>query len=316
MPNKVVVVDYGIIVHKAIFAWPNNKAVPPTYTGLSMMIGWLYRLDLDPDDIIIVAVDARNSWRKDYQDAYKGDRQAKREALDIPFEKFYGDFNYLADTLNKGMNFHFITAPRCEADDVMAVACRFYKELPVVLLTSDADLEQCWEYPNVRIFSTQTKKWKIRPENFDLKRLQATKIYKETTDNMVSPILNEEDYEKRRLCVNLITLPEKIENSILAELQKIGPKNYDVETIPFKGLRLRMANLYNDKSKILSYEAQVAKEELKETRKKNKKKEVKDKIKRDKEKSEAKILKQAEKEQKLLARIKKLEEKNKEKVNA
>jgi hypothetical protein len=197
----------------------------------------------------------------------------------------------------------------------MAVACRYYKDRPVILLTHDADLQQMWAYDNVRIFSTLSKKWKLRPENFDLKRLQAEKIYKETTDNMIAPILNEEDYEKRRLCVDLITLPDHVEKAVIGELNKIGPKDSNVEALPFKGLQERLANLYFDKSKVMSYEGQLQKIKDDEDRTKRKKIEAKEKEKCKKEREINKIQKQKEKEEKLLKRIKKLEEKNNGKIS-
>jgi 5'-3' exonuclease len=269
-----------------------------------MMISSLYRLDVDPDDTIIVAVDGRHSWRKDFETEYKGDRKAKREASGIDFDHWYHQFNILHEELNAGLDWHFIKIDRLEADDIMAVACRYYKDRPVILVTHDADLQQMWEYPNVKIFSTYTKKWKLRPDNFDLTRLQADKIYKEATDNMVAPVLNEEDYNNRRLCIDLCTLPDWVEQAVRAELDKIGPKECNVEALPFRTLRERLSNLWNDKSKVMSYDEQYAKEAEKEARKKAKKKELKEKEKRQKARAEAKIQKDKEKEAKLLARVK------------
>lgn len=314
MAQKVIIIDWGILTHKAIFAWPNNKAVPPTYTGMSMAIGWLSRIDLDPDDLILVAVDSRNVWRKDFEVAYKGNRKEKRENSGIDFPKFYEEFNVLHERLNKGLNWHFIKLDRLEADDIMAVACRYYHDKEVILVTHDADLQQMWEYPNVKIFSTYTKKWKIKPKNFDLTRLQAEKIYKEVTDNMVSEILNEEDYEIRRKCIDLISLPDFVESAVIEALKKVGPKDCDINAIPFQSLHERFAKLYNDKSKVLSYESQVAKEEKEIEREKRKKTEAKEKVKRAKEKELNKIAKEKEKQQKLDARIKKLEKKQVDKI--
>lgn len=309
MNNKVVVLDWGIFIHKAIFALPNNPTIPATFTCVNMMISSLYRVGLDPDDIVIVAVDGRNSWRKDFEKAYKGDRKAKREASGIDFNYWYEEFNKLHERLNRGLDWHFIKIDRLEADDIMAVTCRFYNDREVILVTHDADLQQCWEYPHVKIFSTMTKKWKVKPHNFDLNRLQSEKIYKETTDNMVTPILTEEDFNVRKMCVDLIQLPEWVESAIIDELKKVGPKELDVQAVPFKSLQFKLANVYNDDSKVISYEGQIAREEAEEAREKRKKIEAKEKIKRTKVREEKKVEKQKLTEAKLLARIKKLEKK-------
>jgi hypothetical protein len=311
MAEKVIILDWGIITHKAIFSLKFNPTIPVTYTALNIAISLLYRLDVEPDDLIIVACDGRNSWRKDYESAYKDNRKERRQESGIDWEKCFSQLGKLVDELNNGLNWHFIKVDRMEADDVMAVACRYYKDQQVILATHDKDLEQMWCYPNVRIFSTLTKKWKIRPDDFDLTRLQAEKIYKETTDNMVTPILSDDDYEKRRLCVVLDTLPESVELLIQDELKKIAPKPDDVYSITSKSLQARYANLYNDKSKVISYEGQIAKEKSKDENKAKKKEEAKAKEERLKAKIAAKFQKDQEK---LLKRIEKLESK-KEKKN-
>lgn len=313
MENKVIIVDWGICTHKAIFALKFNPAIPATFTACNMMIGWLYRLNIDPDDIIIVACDGRNSWRKDFELAYKGDRKQKRQDSLIDWDSEYKKMGDLAERLNQGLNWHFIKINRLEADDVMAVASRYYKDREVILVTHDKDLEQMWEYPHVKIYSTYSKKWKIRPENFDLTRLQADKIKVEKTDNMITPILSEEDYQKRKLCIDLIELPDWVEQSVKLELDKIGPKNLDVQTIPFKSLWPRMEQIYNDKSKVEKYEDQVNKEIKKEERIKTKKIEAKLKEKKLKEKEINKVKKLEQEKIKLELKLQKLEKKNKEK---
>lgn len=292
MQNKVIVIDWGVVIHKSIFSLKFNPKIPVTFTALNITIGLLYRLNIDPDDTIIISKDARNSWRKDFETAYKGDRQEKREASGIDFPLCYSQLNKLADELNNGLNISFIEIPRCEADDIMAVACRFYKDNEVILVTHDKDLEQCWEYPNVKIFSTLSKKWKIKPKNFDYNRFISEKIYKEATDNMISPVLDEAGYEARHKCVNLLTLPEHIESAITEELNKISPKKDDINSIPFRSLQQRYANIYNDKSKVVDYNKQIEKENKKELREKAKKEKIKKA--KQKEKQNGKITKNSE----------------------
>lgn len=310
MDSKVIILDWGICVHKAIFSLKFNPKIPVTFTALNIAIGWLYRLDVNPDDIIIIACDGRNSWRKDYETAYKENRKERRKESGIDWDLCFSQLGKLVDQLNNGLNWHFIKVDRIEADDVMAVACRYYNDREVILATHDKDLEQMWVYDNVRIFNTLTKKWKLKPENFDITRLQAEKIYKEVTDNMVGELLNEEDYEKRRLCINLVELPEWVELSIQDELKQVGYKEDDVKAIPFQTLQARYSNLYNDKSKVVTYEQQLTKEKVKDERVIQKKVEAKAKEERLKAKIASKFAKEQEK---LRARIEKLEGKTKEK---
>ena len=81
-----------------------NPKIPVTFTALNITIGLLYRLNITSNSLIIVAKDARNSWRKDFETAYKGNRQEKREASGIDFPLCYSQLNKLADELNTGLN--------------------------------------------------------------------------------------------------------------------------------------------------------------------------------------------------------------------
>lgn len=307
--SKVIVIDWSIFLHKAIFCLRHNPSIPATYNCLNMILGMLYRIGVDPDDTIVVALDARNSWRKDYETAYKGDRKEKKKASGIDWDYWYGEFDRLEQSLNAGLDWHFIRSPRCEADDVMAVCCRYFKDQEVILMTHDADLHQMYIYDHVKIFSTMTKEWRPKPPAFDLTRLQSEKIYKEATDNMVTPILSEEDFNTRKMCVDLISLPEWVEEAIGKELDKVGPKDLNISSVPFKSLHLKIANVYNDTSKIINYDAQVAKDEAKVLKEKNKKIAVKEKAIRMKVRAEKKIENEKIKQDKILARIKKLEKK-------
>lgn len=326
MTNKVIVLDWGIFIHKAIFAYPMNPSIPPTYNCLNMMISSMYRLGLEPDDIVIVAVDGRNSWRKDFETQYKGDRKEKRQASGIDFDHWYEEFNKLHTRLDAGLDWHFIKVDRLEADDVMAVCCRFYLDREVILVTHDADLQQCWIYPNVKIFSTMSKKqgggkFKLRPDNFDLTHFHASKIHKETTDNMVAPVMTDEEYFNRKMCVDLTVLPPWVENAVLDKLKLVGPKACDLNAIPFPTLRPKFEEIYNDTSKVIKYEEQLAKEVAEEARIKARKQEAKDKLKRAEQRLEKKYQKEVKVQtSKLEAKIKKLEKQNiskttKEKVN-
>jgi hypothetical protein len=160
----------------------------------------------------------------------------------------------------------------CEADDIAAVCCKYYRDNEIVLISYDADWEQCWSYDNVKIFSPLSKKWKIKPNNFNLYSFISKKIEKEVSDNMVTPILNEKDYQNRLLCVDLINLPEVIENPILDILKNEQARSCYPEYFPFEVLRERYLTLCTDKSKIIDYNKQIIKEEKKKVRKKNERK--------------------------------------------
>jgi len=130
----------------------------------------------------------------------------------------------------------------------------------------DSDLEQMWAYDNVKIFSPIKKcagktgrgAYKIPPENFNVYKLLSKKIEKETADNLVSPVLTQEDYEKRKQIVNLLELPENIENTIRGRLSNLENKDGNIDLLPFKTIRQKFTTIYNS-DKVVTYEDSVKK---------------------------------------------------------
>ncbi len=277
--NKVIIIDWGMVLHIACYASVNNKAVPPTYTACIMILSYLRKIGVDDSDTIIIAVDGRNSWRKDYEKTYKANRPEQREKSGLNWADLYEQFNELLIQLDKATDFHIIQLDRTEADDIMAVGCRFFKDKEVVLATFDSDLEQMWELPNVKIFSPKIKyksakgAYKIKPEKFNAQTLIAKKINKEASDNLTNPILNEEDYENRMLCVNLLELPSFIEAPIVEQFKNLPIKGQDLQWMPFQtSIVPKLEIIYTDKSKIINYEDVVKYNEKKLLRKKKAKK--------------------------------------------
>ena len=276
--NKVVLIDYGMVLHIAGYASVNNKAVPPTYTACIMMLSYLRKIGVDESDTVIIAVDGRNSWRKDYEKEYKGNRNDQRTKSGLDWDNLYKQFNELLENIEKATDFHIIEIERMEADDIMAVGAKYFTNKEVIIISFDSDLEQCWDYPNVKIFSPKIKykgtkgAYKIRPEKFNVDLLIAKKINKETADNLVNEILSEEDYENRMLCVNLLTLPKFVEEPILERLKNLPIKGQDLQHIFFQtSIRPKFEVLYTDHSKIIKYADCVKYQEKKELRKKKKK---------------------------------------------
>ncbi len=224
--------------------------------------GYTYDLEV-PNHIFFVRRNGKCCWTGN---CYKGDRAKKRRKSPIDWKTEYSKMNWLVQVLDQNTTWHSIRLPMIEADDIMAVASRFYKNNEIVLCTYDEDLTQMWDYPNVKIFSPMTKRYKIRPENFNVYKLISKKTQKETSDNLVSPILNVEHYDNRMKIVNLLELPEWVEQSVLAELSCLEPKEENLEGIPFKGLAERMKTIYNQ-DKIVTYESSVKYYQRKEDKK-------------------------------------------------
>lgn len=269
--GKIIFIDWGIFVHKSIFAWRNNKDIPATWVCMNMIISCLRRIGISPFDDIYVACDYMRSWRKQFADEYKANRKAYRDSFeDIDWDAMYASFDDLLARIDRGTDWHICKIEHLEADDWMAVGSRYFKDKEVILVTYDSDLEQCWHYDNVKIFSPllKPKRYKVKPKNFNAFQFISKKIEKETADNLTSPVLNKEDYDKRMTCVNLLELPDFVENQILEYFNTLKEKEMVyAEEIPFQSIRDKIGRLYNDTEKIVTYDECVALQEKKKKKK-------------------------------------------------
>jgi hypothetical protein len=263
--EKIIILDYGIYSHRAIFASTKNKAVPVEYICANMILSDLLKIDVNPQDEIFIACDYGHSWRKQFDQNYKANRKEGREKhTDINWTEMFSRINSLLQTLDYATDWHVFKEDGIEADDWMAQATKLFPDKLVVLVSYDKDLEQLLVRPNVKIFSPMSKKYKIVANPYSV---LASKIDKEPSDNLTNPVLNETDFDRRDLIVNLLELPEFVTSKIDAKLLYDSqiPKEEHVDEFPFDSLRRKYCGLYNDKTKIVTLEASMKK---KRTRKK------------------------------------------------
>ena len=194
--NKVVIIDSGVVTHRSIFAWGAEKKrnlekgisedpIPASYTYLNTCYSILKRVGIDRSDIIIIAQDGRNSWRKAFLEAYKGQRGALRDSHEeINWDLQYGMINKLERQLDDSTNWYFIKLEyvfnyadlaltdegqkleiekhgslpydkefSIESDDIQSVCCKYFPDKEVILVTIDEDLSQMCYHKNVKIFN-------------------------------------------------------------------------------------------------------------------------------------------------------------------
>lgn len=270
--EKIVIIDWSIFLNMSAYASRNVK-MHPTYLAMTMILGNLKKIGIEPCDEIIIACDHMSSWRKQYIPQAKADRQEIREKSGINWTEMYAKFDELLEQLKESTTWNVIKIPHIEADDIMSIASRYYEDKEVILLTMDGDLNQCWHYENVKIFSPhrKMKRYKVRPKNFNVYKLIAKMVNTKGHNNLIIDISNEDDYKLKEKCVTLITLPEWVEQAVIEELEKLQPKIDDVEKFPFHKLKERYGSLYNSKKDIITYAQCEAREERKKKRKKKQK---------------------------------------------
>lgn len=218
----------------------------PTYTFMNMLTGYLNKLKVTLDDIIVMALDY-GSWRKDVDKTYKAQRKDYRESFEEAkwWQGQFDEFNNLYEKLNKALPFTWIKIWKCEADDVISVACRYFSDKEIIIVSSDKDLEMLLTFPNVKIFSVISKKFKDVPNPT---KVLLDKIQQDISDNLLEKPSTEAEFEKRKVIVDLINpLPIYIEQPIRKQLSKIIPKNIFIHKIPYHSIRLKFQKIYNIK---------------------------------------------------------------------
>ena len=255
--SKVIMLDYGIYSHRAIFSSVKNKACSVEYICVNMMLADLLKVGVNPQDEIMIVCDYGHSWRKQFDQNYKANRKEGREKhTEINWNIMFDKMNELLAKLDYATDWQVLKADGIEADDWMAVATKIFEDKVVVLLSYDKDLEQLLIRPNVRIFSPMSKKYKTVTNPY---AVLASKIDKEPSDNLINPVLNEKDFDRRDLIVNLLELPEFITGKLEAKLRTLQSKDENVDDFPVYSLKNKYCNLYNDKSKIVTLEASTKK---------------------------------------------------------
>jgi hypothetical protein len=260
--NKVVLIDWSVFIHKSIFAWRNNKEVSPGYTAMNMVIASLKNFFLSPEDIVIFALDSHDgkSWRKALDRNYKANRKEKRDkSEDIDWKYMFKQFDNLLEILKISTPFHYLIAEGCEADDIISVAVRLYKDMECIIVSTDSDYEQLACFDNVKLYSPQSKKFKEVSNPY---QILAKKIEKETADNLVTKITNKKEYDIRNKIVNLMELPEEIEERVGKVFENVRNKEYDLEKFPFISIRKRFMDIYNQKPRVIKRKKKRTKIEI------------------------------------------------------
>ena len=227
------------------------------------MIANIKKVGLNPEDTLIIAVDSpHGNWRKEIDSAYKANRKEMREKSDIDWSSMFSQFQSLLENLEAYTPFHSIIVERMEADDIIAYGCKKFQDRVNIVLSADSDYEQLYAYPNIKMFSPISKRYKEVKNPY---RIILNKIRKETADNLISPILTEEDYKRREMLVNLLKLPSEVEEAIDPFLENLHEKNWNYEKIYFQTLVPRLKTIYSQDNVVSM--AYKPKKKVKETKK-------------------------------------------------
>lgn len=294
--GKIIAIDSSGLFFPAVFLWERQfllkqqtksdiLILPPHYIYITSLLSCLKKIGVDKDTTVIIALEGK-SWRKKYYAPYKAQREgARKEHTAINWDKCFKDLNKTHESLEQATDWHFVREDFSECDDILSVACRYYKDDEVIIVSGDGDLKQLFYYDNVNFFNIYKKCKGSRGmfEKIDQPlKILADKARKgDVADNIFASINDiKEDYELRYMIVNLLHLPDEIENAIIEKFKELEKKELHLEKLPFPKMQEKFMKIYDEQYKItpeycfaLENKRQIKKDKIKLEKKQKLKKE-------------------------------------------
>ena len=126
---------------------------------------------------IVMAVDAREYWRREYFPQYKGARKKKREESKTDWKSIFDISSQLRAEFKEFFPYKFVEVPLTEGDDIIAVLSKYsqthdlktvglFDDEPqrVLIKSNDGDFAQLHKYKNVRQWNPILKKY-VKPSD-------------------------------------------------------------------------------------------------------------------------------------------------------
>jgi len=214
-----LIIDSNELLMKSVFVWRKNKHIPFQYFLLRQIIKYIKELKASR---VFIAADGGHSWRKYIYPKYKANRKDLRKKIeDVNWDYVFKSYNFLLKNLDKYTVTNIIQIDNIEADDIISYLSRYLSYVhqeDVIIVSQDSDIRQLASIPRVKVYSTRRKKFV--DENNTINIIRDKMIKGDTSDNI--PKANSFGEKVRNyILVNLLKLPEPIEESIKTKIEDI-----------------------------------------------------------------------------------------------
>lgn len=161
----MILFDSSMALNRCLFANLDDVAADPQYIThlmLTQIIMYMNRFGASKENPFVIAVDSQNTWRKVFfcenrhkvvgleNEEYKGQR---KKSADIDWTAIYKCYDAMLEVLEKTTDLFVMKVDSCEADDVIAVLTKEFKEQqPIWIISSDKDFLQLQEKNKVSIY--------------------------------------------------------------------------------------------------------------------------------------------------------------------
>lgn len=210
-------------------------------------------------DLLTLACDGKNLWRKDIYADYKDNRKANKAKIPIDWNLFYQTRDMLMNAFAENMPIKTVLLDRIEADDIIAVLTeKLHETQEIIALSNDADWHQLFKYEGFRVFKindpSPTAYFSRGPEGRTeitgvdpVKLIQMKILTGDTGDNIpnLKPRLGEKTAEKIILESNGNIYAYAQREGLLAEFER-NQKLINLDRIP-QEIKDSIWNAYNSK---------------------------------------------------------------------
>ena len=107
---------------------------------------------------MVICVDARNTWRKEYFPQYKQHRKKNRAESDTDWTDLFRIIDLIREEIQTNLPYKVIHVDGAEGDDVIATLAMDNPDEKHMIISSDKDFIQLQKYKNVKQFSPIQKK--------------------------------------------------------------------------------------------------------------------------------------------------------------
>lgn len=98
---------------------------------------------------VVIACDAKHSWRRTVFPYYKANRKKTRDASDLDWNAIFIMIYKIRDEIRENFPYRVIVVDEAEADDVIGTLVRFVDSEPRLIVSGDKDFIQLQKYGDV-----------------------------------------------------------------------------------------------------------------------------------------------------------------------
>ncbi len=171
---------------------------------------------------IILCLDCKNTWRKDFFPYYKANRKKNRDASLYDWKEIFSQIDKIILEIKEIFPYKVVKVEGLEADDVIAILAKNAPSLtkenilgemehPCLVVSNDKDMVQLKKYKWVKIWAP--RKQKMVEDGLDYSLILMEHILKGDTADGIPNILSESDI--------LVSEPRRKQKSVTEKFKKM-----------------------------------------------------------------------------------------------